>query len=245
MRPPGCRFAMLGLLGGMGPEATADVLAKIARLTEARHDQDHIPIIIRSVPQIPDRTDALFDRGASPEPALVEGALFLRAAGADFLAIACNTAHHWYETICKASGLPVVHIAEAVLQDLAEMGEQGPVGLLATAGTIKSGFYQSLLADAGLAVLVPGAGLQSESVDSAIGLVKSGQIALAREAVRPAIDSFHERGAKTVILACTELPLLINGMEAKSIRFMDANLSLARACVVAAEAFGAMGSDIL
>src|SRR5690606_30504888 len=87
--PP--RFRTLGLLGGMGPSATADVLCKIIEVTPAARDQDHIPVLVRNVPQVPDRTQALLGSGASPQSALIAGARALRLAGADFLAIACNT----------------------------------------------------------------------------------------------------------------------------------------------------------
>lgn len=234
-------FGTLGLLGGMGPGATADVLAKIVEVTPATRDQDHIPIMVRSVPQIPDRSDALLGRGPSPQDALVEGARSLRAAGADFLAIACNTAHHWYEPVRRAAGVPVIHIAEAVLHDLRPIAPDGPIGLLATAGTLRSGFYQQVLGEAGYQPRTPDARLQAESVDRAIALGKAGRWPEARRAIDAAVQMLREAGADVIVLACTELPMILAHEPLAGVRILDANLSLARACVRAARASPAGG----
>src|SRR5690606_27665809 len=141
-------WRMLGILGGMGPEATSDILAKIIRLTPAHRDQDHIPILVRCVPQIPDRTEALLGLGPSPEAALVRGAASLHGAGAEVLAIACNTAHHWYDQVCIAFDGPVVHIAEAVADELKPQGHGQTIGLMATQGAVASGFHRRALEQA-------------------------------------------------------------------------------------------------
>src|SRR3546814_858978 len=156
----GNRYRTLGLLGGMGPGATADVLTKIISATPAARDQDHVPVLVHCVPQIPDRTDALLGRGPSPEAALIDGTLALRRAGADFMAIACNTAHHWYEAVRHAADRPVIHIADAVVSEIRASNKPGAVGLLATAGTIKSGFYQRALRAEGFAPCVPDPAIQ-------------------------------------------------------------------------------------
>jgi len=167
----GC-WHTLGLLGGMGPAATVDVLDKIVKATPAARDQEHIPILVRCIPQIPDRTAALLGRGPSPVDALIQGAAALRRAGAEVLAIACNTAHHWYQPIREAFGLPVVHIAEAVMYELRESDARGPVGIMATSGTILSGFYRQYLEAAGYVVLAPLPGSQVGEVDHAVDCAK-------------------------------------------------------------------------
>lgn len=229
-------FRTLGLLGGMGPGATADVFAKIIAATSAQRDQDHIPIMIRSVPQIPDRSAALLGRGASPREALVEGAIALSAAGADFLAIACNTAHHWYGPIRQAAGVPVLHIAEAVLNDLKGFDRNEAIGVLATSGTIRSGFYQHFLTAKGFSPLVPAAKVQMRSVDRAISFAKAGEQPKAGQTIMEAAEALHNRGARVIVLACTELPLIVDADTLPGVTFVDANVSLARACVREAQA---------
>ena len=223
----------LGLLGGMGPLATADVLERIIRATPAQRDQDHIPILVRCVPQIPDRTDALLRHGPSPVDALVHGATALRDAGAEVLAIACNTAHHWYLPIREAFGAPVLHIAEAVLHELPEADASGPIGIMATSGTVLSGFYQQMLEAAGHAVLMPTPAMQVVHVDHAVARAKAGDWEAARHAAHHAANALFRRGARRVVLACTELPLAI-GSPMPGQEFLDANAALARACVRAA-----------
>lgn len=220
----------LGLLGGMGSAATVDVLDKIVRATPATSDQEHLPILVRCIPQIPDRTDALLGRGPSPADALARGARELRRSGADVLAIACNTAHHWYQPIREAFGLPVVHIADAVTHELREGGVTGSIGIMATSGTVLSGFYQRSLERAGYGILVPAPEEQAGLVDHAISCAKAGRWDEAREAARTAADTLFKRGATCVILACTELPLLMGAAVAGS-AMLDANTALARACV--------------
>lgn len=233
MTGPACHTHTLGVLGGMGPAATVDVLDKIVKATPATRDQEHIPILVRCIPQIPDRTDALLGRGPSPADALVRGARELRRSGAEVLAIACNTAHHWYQPICEAFGLPVVHIAEAVAHDLRESGASGSIGVMATSGTLLSGFYQRSLEAAGYNVLLPSSTDQSHLVDYAVALAKAGDLHTARQAARVAVDALFLRGARRVVLACTELPLAL-GSPMLEHGLLDANTALANACVRAA-----------
>lgn len=108
--------ARLGVLGGMGPLATADFLAKLTRLTPASVDQDHIPAVIYSATQTPDRSASITGRGPSPRQALTEGARFLAENGAACIAIPCNTAHFWYGDIQRSVDIPILHIVDAVCE---------------------------------------------------------------------------------------------------------------------------------
>lgn len=222
----------LGLLGGMGPAATVDVLDKIVRCTPAVREQEHIPILVRCVPQIPNRIEALLEGGPSPAEALAQGARALRQGGAELLAVACNTAHHWYPAIHEAFGAPVIHIAEAVIDELRQSGIPGRVGVMATSGTMASGFYRRYLEEAGVMVLEPLPDSQAHEVSRAIACVKAGDSAAAMPWARRAVNALFERGAETVVLACTELPLALATVFDK--RLLDASDVLARACVRAA-----------
>jgi aspartate racemase len=214
----------------MGPAATVDVLDKIIRATPATRDQEHIPILVRCIPQIPDRSDALLGRGPSPADALAQGARELRRSGADVLAIACNTAHHWYQAIREAFGLPVIHIAETVTRELLESGASGSIGIMATSGTILSGFYQRSLEAAGYNVLLPSPADQAGLVDHAVACAKSGDWKSARRGARIAADRLFRHGAASVVLACTELPPAL-GLPTAGHGLLDANMALALACV--------------
>lgn len=227
--------ACIGLLGGMGPGATADLLAKIVQATPADRDQDHIPVLVRCIPQIPDRNDALLGRGPSPLAELLQGARALRRAGAQVLAIACNTAHHWYPEIRDAFGAQVLHIADAVRDELRLHGGARRIGLMATSGTLASGFYQRRLQAAGHDVVVPPDDDQVGRVELAILKAKSARWDAARSAAEAAAQALIARGAEHVVLACTELPLALARSPLSS-RLFDANQALAHACVRAATA---------
>ena len=218
---------MLGVLGGMGPLATADFLTKLVENTPAEKDADHPPVLIRSIPQIPDRTAALLEEGASPLPELAEHAKALKAGGATIGAMPCNTAHHWFDEIVDRSGLPFIHIADAVIDDIRARGARdAPIGLLATPGTVYSGFYQDKLAENGLRCLIPDEAGQ-EHVTRGIQWVKGGKLDLARAEFIEAADALAGKGAGAVILGCTELPAVLG----PSSEFIDSTLALAQACV--------------
>lgn len=222
----------LGILGGMGPLATSDILARVIALTPARLDQDHIPILVRCVPQIPDRTEALLGLGPSPHDALVKGAESLRRAGAEVLAIACNTAHHWYDPVRAAFGGPVVDIAQAAADELKRRRSGPLIGLMATRGVMASGHHRRVLERAGFQVLTP-AGDCQDKVDRAIALTKAGEPNEARAHARAAADDLFDKGVSTIVLACTELPPALRPGSEEA--FLDANLALARACVEAVD----------
>ena len=130
---------ILGVLGGMGPLATVDFLQKLIEETPATRDQDHIPVIAYSVPQVPDRPRAIAGTGESPLPHMLAGIRTLKSAGAQAVAIACNTAHYWYDDLVQQGGLPVLHIADAACAVFAGKKAQR-VGLIATQGTAAAGF---------------------------------------------------------------------------------------------------------
>jgi len=219
---------MLGVLGGMGPLATAEWLSTLIRVTPATRDQDHIPLLVYSVPQVPDRNDAILCGGADPAAALLEGVRRLEAGGASAIAIPCNTAHHWYSILQASTTLPILHIVDAVVQVLEERGIIGPIGLLATTATLSAQIYENRLRLAGRQCLHPAPDHQA-AVMQAIRAVKAGQPAEARSATRAAANALVERGAQAVVLACTELPLVV--FDSSEAPFVDAGRALAQMCV--------------
>jgi aspartate racemase len=218
----------VGILGGMGPAATVDLLDKIVRNTTAARDQDHVPLVIWHAPQIPDRLAALHG-GPSPEPLLREGARALRAMGAEAIAIACNTAHHWAAAVAEASGLPLLHIADAALAEAAAAHASGRRILLATEATYALGLYDHAASERGLVLTLPDAATRTE-IGQVIRLVKAGDLTAARVCITRALARLQPAEDDRFILACTELPMAIHGtaFEAKSI---DPTLALARAII--------------
>jgi aspartate racemase len=224
---------MIGVLGGVGPAATVDFLTKLVRLTPAERDQDHVPVVVVSDPRIPDRVPPIIEGcGRSPLPALRAGIRTLEQAGAACIAIPCHTAHFWYGEMLEASNVPILHIADAVLSDLARQGEtNGPIGLLATAATLKAGFYQERLGAAGYACTEPAPEIMATCIRPAIALVKRNRAADAAPLLSRALDHLIERGARRVLLACTELPLVTPAASYDPAVCLDATEALARACI--------------
>ena len=149
--------------------AGAAFALRLAALTPADVDQQHIPTLLRNDPRIPDRSSAYMAGGGNPLPYMVEGVHFLERAGAQLIAIPCNTAHLWYDQITAATRLPVLHIIEAVIDDLRRLGlPKGRIGLMGTAATLKLGLYQRHLEAQGYECLVP-----DETRSSAIAWARS------------------------------------------------------------------------
>ncbi len=228
LAPP---LRLVGILGGMGPAATVDLMQKIISLTPAANDQMHIPIVVWSVPQIPPRSPAIHcPNEPSPAPQLVRGARALRTADIECIAIACNTAHFWATEIEQAAGVPLLHIADCTLDALAEE-ESAPrrIALLATEGTIHAGFYQARGRERGIAFeLVDGSA--QRSVTRAIECVKRGDIVAAKACLFPILSALRASGVQRIVLGCTELPLIVAGSEYAAYA-LDATTALARSII--------------
>ena len=218
----------IGVIGGMGPLATADFLTRLVRATPAAVDQDHLPVVVANLPQIPDRQLASQGEGSSPLPAMLAVRELLEAAGARCLAMPCNSAHHWFEELRAGCDLPFLHIVDAAQQAL---GSARTVGLVAAQGTLRARLYPERLAGQGVECLEPNAA-EERSLLVAIARVKLGDLEGAVSALQGPIEAQLERGAESVILACTELPLLLPRLPAAvAERCVDATDALARACV--------------
>jgi aspartate racemase len=220
----------IGILGGMGPLATVDFVTKIIRQTPATRDQDHLPLLIHSVPQIPDRTACLMENRESPLAALTQGLNTLVAGGAGCIAIPCNTAHYWHGDLASISPVPILHIARACAEQLAEQGVTR-VGLMATDGTLKAGFYTQELAHYGIALIEHPAMLQQRIMEG-IYRVKSGALEQGAIILEDCLQRMLVAGVERVILGCTEIPLALDSISSSlSYYGVDATGALARACV--------------
>lgn len=213
----------VGILGGMGPLATADLFQKIILNTPAACDQDHLHVLIDSNTNIPDRTRALLDGGESPLPEMTGSAKRLYEAGADFLIMPCNTAHGFYDAVQATVPIPVLHMIRLTKEALLRQNVRC-AALLATDGTIQTGIYQRELD--GITLLTPNKDEQRSVMALIYEGVKAGNRSLDAAPVQQAADRLLQEGAQTVILGCTELPL---AMSLYNLRFpaTDPTLELA------------------
>jgi aspartate racemase len=224
---------MIGVLGGMGPAATVDFMAKLIRLTPVTRDQEHLPLIVLSDPRVPDRVGPIMTgEGEPPLPAMVRGIRALEAAGAGCIVIPCHTAHAWYDELKASTPLPVLSMVEAVLAEVERGAVPGrPVGLLATAATLEADLYQSALEIRGRPVLIPAPEVMRERVLPAIALVKRDRAAEAAPLLEAAIADLVAQGAGLVVLACTELPVALAALGGPPATCLDATEALARAAI--------------
>lgn len=221
---------IVGILGGMGPEATIDLFTKIVRSTPASKDQDHLRIIIDNNPLIPDRQEAILEGGPSPAPLLIETARNLEAAGADFIVIPCNTAHYWIEEIRSAVKIPVVDMIKETAEHVARSYPSlRTMGLLAATGTVRSGLYQQRLLEVGIRTVSP-SDTDQDGLMQAIYAVKAGDMSKSSTAAIRIGQKLVAAGAEAIIAGCTEIPLVVRAGDL-SIPIIDATEVLARQTV--------------
>ncbi|MGP3920580.1 aspartate/glutamate racemase family protein [Nonomuraea sp. 10N515B] len=223
---------IIGILGGMGPAATADFYAKLVSMTPGSSDQDHLRTVIWSDPTIPDRTEALLGDGPDPTPWLLDGSRVLREAGATLIAIPCNTAHAFVPRIADHVGLPIVHMIGEVARHLTTLSPRiHTAGLLATTGTVRAGLYQEWLDRFGIRLLLPDATSQDHEIMTAIHAVKAGaRDVTATEPLARAARRLAAQGAQAIIAGCTEIPLGLPA-ETVDVPLIDSALVLAQALV--------------
>jgi aspartate racemase len=200
----------LGVLGGMGPLAGAAFVYRLAQLTPALTDQQHIPVLLRNDPRIPDRSAARLRTGVDPLPAMRDGMQFLERSGVACIAIPCNTAHLWFDALRNSVSVPVLHIAQAVIQDLRRQSVfSGKVGIMATPATLESKLYQTHLIAAGYQPVVPDSQDVARHCMVAIEAVKTNRLDDAFAPAAAGIHALRQRGVAAVVLGCTELPLAV------------------------------------
>jgi aspartate racemase len=218
----------------MGPEATAYFFSLIIRGTEARGDQDHIPVIIDCNPKIPERTAALLGRGPSPARQLLAGALRLAGAGVDFVVVPCVTAHAFLPWVQARTPVPFVNLVEETLAYARKnMPRLRRVGLLASTGTIQSGLFARAFAAARIEVIAP-SDAEQRRVMSAIygrGGIKAGHTqGLPRRQILAASRQLIRQGAEAIIGGCTEIPLVLRA-EDFPVPFIEPMRIAAEACI--------------
>lgn len=206
----------IGILGGMGPEATVRMFNLIVKLTKAEKDQDHIPIIIFNNPQIPDRTAAIIDEGPSPLPMLIEGAKTLETAGANFIIMPCHTAHYHYDEIIQHISIPFLHLQEETRHYVEwRYRDLKRFGLLASTGTVETDLFQTIFHQKELEIIVPGEKEQDMVMTAVYGErgIKRGFKKEPRQLLMHVINQLKEQKVEAVIAGCTEVSLVLDVQE--------------------------------
>ena len=221
---------VIGIIGGMGPMATADLFIKIVENTAAKTDQEHLHVLIDNNTDIPDRTACILAGSDAPLAPMVESAKRLVSQGADLLIIPCNTAHYFHSGVQAAVNVPVLNMPQICAQHCADRG-LACVALLSTSGTVRAGIYEPYFEKLGIRLLHP----TKVGIDNLMYLIYD-EIKAGRtphpERLYPELMGLEEQGAQAFLLACTELPLVFH--DGGRVPFIDPTLLLARAAVVAA-----------
>lgn len=222
----------IGIIGGMGPMATADLFAKIINLTDAKKDSEHIHILIDNNPQIPDRTSAILHGTESPLPHLINSANRLKEAGADFLIIPCITSHGFYDELVANVDIPILNIVEETAKYLESNSIKKAV-LLATDGTRHTNVFGKIFKKFDIELLYPSDAVQADLMSMIYSGIKAGAETFDSSSVNAELDKLIDGGAEAVILGCTELPLAaklygING------NLVDPTTVLAKAAIIKA-----------
>jgi aspartate racemase len=202
------RRPIIGILGGMGPEATIDLMRRVLMATPAADDCDHVHLLVDSNPDVPSRIAALIDRtGQSPGPELVDMARRLEAAGAEALAIACNTAHAYAPDITRAVSIPLLDMIALTADRIAAMAlRHRRVGLLASTAVVNLGLYEKALGERRISIAVPHR--QADLVDVIRAVKRGDSGTLTRQMFARVADELIGDDVDLLLIACTELSLL-------------------------------------
>jgi aspartate racemase len=221
---------VLGVLGGMGPEATADFLSKLVAATPVEFEQQHLRVLVDSNPKVPNRNQALSGQGESAGPVLASMARGLERSGADFLVMACNTAHAFEADIVAAIGVPFVSMIDEAC-DACERAYPGSrIGVLAAQGCIDAGLYQNAFARRGRGVVLLATDDQLRFMNLLIR-VKQGDLSNEVTSTMQRLgELLIAAGADIVVAACTEVPLVLRDGDLSRPLF-DPTMNLAQRCV--------------
>lgn len=198
----------LGVIGGLGPMATAYFMELVISMTKAECDQDHLEMIIYNCPEIPDRTKYILGQSKdNPLPKMLEIGQRLKEQNVDIIAIPCITAHFFHNELSQGIAVPVIHGIRQTAQCLKDAGVER-VGVLATDGTITSGIFQTEIEALGMQALIPDEKNQSVVMKMIYDDVKAGKLPEQEEFMDVKRHLVEEKGAQAVVLGCTELSVI-------------------------------------
>lgn len=221
----------IGILGGLGPMATVDLFKKIIEAVPSKKDQDHLHVIIDSNPKIPDRTENILHNGPDPLPLLIDTAINLERAGADFILIPCNTAHYFFDHIKNSIDIDVIHMVKETGKKIKIMGYKS-AGILSTDGTLATGLYSNFLKNENILPIVPRPEFQQKVMKAIYSKngIKAGKLEIANKLLLSATSHLIEKGAECIVAACTEIPLALK-QEDIQVPLIDPALVLAQVAI--------------
>lgn len=222
----------IGILGGMGPLATADLMIKITTATKANCDNEHIRVYVDSDCAIPDRTAAILHGGEDPVPEMSSALRHLEACGADCIVMACNTAHYFLPRLQALTGTPILNMPEITARRCRELYPGKTAALLGTTGTLQTGIYSEALEREGIAFLLPEETEQQWLMHLIYDVIKATRpMQPEEEGWSGLLRTLRSRGADYFILACTELPIVAETLPDEG-PFVDPTAELAREAVL-------------
>lgn len=197
-----------GVLGGLGPAATIDFMRRVLALTPAANEQGHVRLLVDQNPGVPNRQKAILEGGPSPGPALAGMAAGLERAGADFLVMPCNTAHAWQDDIVAATALPFVSIIDASIRAIP--AATTAVGVLETPACKRAAVYARALAAATVDYVELSDAECADLMQVAYAVKRGDCGTRQRDAMKTLVAALSRRGAHAIIVACTEVPLVLD-----------------------------------
>lgn len=203
---------LFGILGGMGPSASLHLCQLITQMTPASKDQDHLPYLLYNNPQIPDRTASIFGKGPSPIKDLKRSVQTLEDSQCQFIAIPCNTAHHYIEELQLKTKRPIINmITETVNEISKNYSTHKKIGLLATSGTLKVRLFEKHFGSSHFKIITPSEEIQESIVMTAIYQIKQGKnLEQASHTLKAALDFFLAQEVHLIIAGCTEVSLALH-----------------------------------
>ncbi len=215
----------VGVIGGMGPDATVDFMSSVIGFTEAARDQDHVRMLVDNNPRVPCRQEALLGDGDDPGPVMAGMARGLEAGGADFLVMPCNTAHAFADAIRDAVAIPLLSILDVTV---AACQGHAAVGMLATRGCLDAGVYQKAFSASGAELVVPDEAEMTELMELIFAIKAGDRSADIGERMRRLAAALTARGATVVVGGCTEITLVLHD-DMLSVPLVSSTDELARA----------------
>lgn len=221
----------IGILGGMGPLATADLYRKIVLLTKAGCDNDHIRVYIDSNCRIADRTAAILQGGADPLPEMESALHNLEACGADCIIMPCNTAHYFLPKLQEKTAVPFISMLEATAKTCAKQYPGKTAAILATKGTLSTGLYERALEKENVPFVLPDEAQRDMLMHLIYEVVKASRpLEPEVENWRQLLAQLRDAGADYFILGCTELPIIADTLPVEG-PFIDPTAELAKAAI--------------
>lgn len=202
----------IGIIGGMGPQATNRLCEMISGMTLATCDQDHIPVLSFNNSAIPNRVAAILEDGTSPLPELIRTATILEAAGADFLLMPCNTAHFFIDALQAAVSIQIVDMLQSTVQFIhSNYPQLETIGVIASTPTLECQLYGDLLQRNGYKTLVPSSLVQEQVMNAIFSEsgIKAGFTDKPREVLIASAEHLIDMGAQAIIAGCTEVSLVL------------------------------------